>query len=133
MDRATRLAPIVHLDESMPLVILGSFVGGSVGCGVTVACIRRPRLVRSAGLTSVALLGAALAAPLGWIAGSEVASDRLPRADVKEDVQHLPPLGMALGAAIGCIAGLGLGGAQVLLDRRRQSAESSATADRGRR
>jgi hypothetical protein len=118
----------VHLEESMPLVFLGGVLGAFVGCGVTEACIRRPRLIRAAGLISFAMLGTALAAPLGWIAGTVVASERLPRADVKEDVQHLPPLGMAVGAWVGCVAGLGLGRVQVLLDRRRPN--QGAACDR---
>jgi hypothetical protein len=120
----------VHLEDSMPLVFLGAFVGAFVGCGVAATCIRRPRLVRPAGLASITLLGAAVAAPLGWIAGTVVASERLPRADVKEDVQHLPPLGMAVGSGVGCVVGLALGGVQLLLDHRRPSAEAAAAADR---
>jgi hypothetical protein len=154
MNRATQLGPIifllagagvglcagmlahnvppyqVHLEDSIPLVLLGGFVGALVGCGVRVTCHHRPHLSRGAGLASVALLGAALTAPLGWIAGTIVASDRLPRMEVKEDVQHLPPLGMAVGAGIGCVMGLALGKVQLRLDRRTPSAEPSAEPDR---
>jgi hypothetical protein len=122
----------VRLEVSVPLVFVSGLVGALVGCVVTVASNRRPDLIRRAGLASVALLGAALTAPLGWITGTMVASERLPHADVKEDVQHLPPLGMALGAGVGCVVGLALGGAQVLMERGRPSAETSATADRPR-
>jgi hypothetical protein len=156
MDRVTRLGPIVflltgagaglcvgmltrndsefrvHLEDSMPLVILGGCAGALLGGGVAAACTCRPRLVRPAGLASIVLLCAAVAAPLGWIVGTEVASARLPRADSKEDVQHLPPLGMAVGAGIGCVLGLASGVAQVRKDRRRPSAEPGAAAERGR-
>ncbi|CAN5339403.1 hypothetical protein BH11PLA2_BH11PLA2_37210 [soil metagenome] len=151
MDRATRLVPIilllagagaglclgmlthndspyqVHLEDSIPLVLLGGFVGALAGCGVTAACLSRPRLVRPVRLASVALLGAMVAAPHGWIIGTRVASERLPRADVKEDVQHLPPLGLAVGVGIGCLAGLVLGRMQELRERRRPSAEPRRT------
>ncbi len=85
--------------------------------------------MRPLGLASVALLGVAIVAPLGWIVGTGVASDRLPRADVKEDVQHLPPLGLTVGAGVGCIMGLVLGGVQMLLDRRKPSAAPGTSSE----
>src|SRR5581483_890476 len=112
----------VHLEESVPLVFLGLVAGVIAGRGVAQACARWPRLVRPLGLASVALLGTAVAAPLGWIGGTLVASERLPRVEERADVEHLPPLGMALGAGLGCGLGRALGGVQVLLDRRRSSA-----------
>jgi hypothetical protein len=119
----------IHLEESVPLVFGSGFVGALIGCGIKGACNHRPNLVRRAGLASVALLGAALMAPLGWIAGTMVATERLPHAHEKEDVQHLPPLGMAVGAGVGCVLGLAVGGIQVLLDRGKRSAEQSAPAN----
>lgn len=109
----------VHLDVSVPLLLLGALVGALAGCAVSAACVRRPRHIRNAGLALTALLGASVTAPLGWIAGSIVAAERLPRVDVKEDVWHLPPVGMAGGAIVGCGLGLAIGVAQTRLDRRR--------------
>lgn len=113
----------VHFDDSIPLTLLGAVIGAVAGCVVSAICVLWPQLVRLAGLATVALLGAALAAPLGWIAGTAVASERLPRSEVKEDVQHLPPIGMTVGAAIGCVMGLALGALQLRLDRSRDSDE----------
>jgi len=109
----------VHFENSLPLLFLGGFVGTLLGCGVTATCTNNNRLIRPVGLPSIVILCAALAASMGWIAGTDVASRRLPYAEVVSDVEHLPPIGMALGAGIGCLAGLAMGGMQRLLDRRR--------------
>ncbi len=113
----------VHLDDSVTWMFLGGFAGVLVGCGIPGACARWPRLVRPLGLASTVLLGAAFAAPLGWIVGTGVASERLPRAEVEEDVQHLPPLGLAVGAGVGATMGLALGVMQLLWDQRKLNAE----------
>jgi hypothetical protein len=109
----------VHFEASVPPALLGAVAGAAVGCVVSARYSHSPRLTRRAGLLSFALLGAPIVAPLGWIAGTITANERLPSADVKEQVQHLPPVGLALGAAAGCVMGLALGAVQLRWDRRR--------------
>src|SRR5262249_28202295 len=116
----------IHFDDSVPWMLLGGFSGMLVGCGVTGACARWSRLVRPMGLISTVLLCTALAAPLGWIVGTGVASKRLPHADVEADVQHLPPLGLAIGAGVGATMGLALGVMQLLWDQRKRAMETNA-------
>jgi hypothetical protein len=118
----------VHFDESLPLMFLGSFAGVLVGCGVTGACVCWPWLVRPLGLVSTALLCAAFAAPLGWIVGTGVASDRLPHAEVEEEVGYLPPLGLAVGASVGATMGLALGVMQLSWDQRKRNAARHSLA-----
>jgi hypothetical protein len=109
----------VHFEASVPFALMGVVAGALIGCIVSQECTHPPRLARRAGLISFALLGATMAAPLGWIAGTDAANERLPHVDVKEQVQHLPPVGLALGAAAGGVLGLALGAAQLRWDRRR--------------
>ena len=115
----------VHLEDSLPLALLGTFVGALVGCGVSAACARRPRLIQTAALAFTALLGASISAPLGWIAGSIVASERLPHAEEPGDVKHLPPVGMVIGTGVGGVLGFALGYLQKLLESRSASAGRS--------
>jgi hypothetical protein len=146
MNRAIRLAPLVGgltgagfgiclgmwfcdkppyrvpLGQGMAAVWFGGVAGAMVGCAITATCARRPQLVRPLGLASVALLGAAAAAPLGWLAGTIEANQRLTSVDGTEWLQQLPRLWMLLGAGAGCVLGLSLGGVQLFLDRRRPTA-----------
>jgi hypothetical protein len=112
-ERAT-----VHLDDSRPFVVLGAAAGALVGYGVSAACARWPKLVRITTVTSAALLGAAITAPLGWIVG-DLRTERSARE------------GMAVGAAAGGVLGFALGLAQVLLDRWRPSGEASQNGEDG--
>lgn len=112
----------VHFEESVPFALLGVAVGVVVGSVVSAKYAHSLRLARRAGLLSFALLGATMTAPLGWIAGTIMANERLPQVDVEEQVQHLPPAGLALGAAAGGLLGLALGAVQLRWDRRRAAA-----------
>jgi drug/metabolite transporter (DMT)-like permease len=100
----------VHLDDSFPFFLAGCGVGLVCGCAVAGVCTWRPRLVPLVSIASTTLLGAAIAAPIGWIVGDE-GDDRLPRK------------GMAVGALVGASIGSALGIAQWRLDRRRYSRE----------
>ena len=78
----------VHLDDSLPLVLLGAVTGSLAGSGVPAICARWPRFVQVAGVVSVTLLCTAITAPLGWIIG-DMGKERLPHE------------GMTVGAVIG--------------------------------
>jgi hypothetical protein len=95
----------VYIGDSLPFAIGGIVLGTLVGCGVSAACTRWPRLLWPLGVVSVTLLGAAMTAPIGWILGDSGA-ERFPRE------------GMTIGAAVGAALGLVLGAVQMLLDWR---------------
>ena len=95
----------VHLGDSLPLALAGLVGGAAAGGVVGRACARWPRVVPAVGVGAAALLGAALAAPLGWIAG-DLGTERLARQ------------GMAAGAGVGAVVGLVFGLGQLRLDRR---------------
>jgi hypothetical protein len=95
----------VHLDASLPLALVGLLGGAAVGGAAAAICARRPRLIPAAGVGAAALLGAAFAAPLGWIVG-DMGAERLARE------------GMAVGAGVGAALGLVVGLIQGRLDLR---------------
>jgi hypothetical protein len=95
----------VYLDDSMPFLIGGAIIGCSVGVVVQSACQRWPRLLPTATLLAMTLLGAAISAMFGWIFGDR-AFERAPRE------------GMATGAIFGAAGGFVLGVIQLLRDRR---------------
>jgi hypothetical protein len=112
----------IDFEDSLPFALIGVVAGAVIGCFVSAKYAHSPRLARRAGLLSFALLGATITAPLGWIAGTIMANERLPHVDVEEQVRHLPPVGLALGAAAGGLLGLALGAVQLRWDRRRATA-----------
>lgn len=103
----------VHIDDSLPLLVGGAALGGLAGACVFAACRRWPRVVPALTVLATTALGAAIAAPLGWIAG-DLRMERMPRQ------------GMSAGAAVGAVGGLLVGLAQSLVDWRRRRAESAA-------
>lgn len=111
----------VPLDASVPLLFAGVVAGVVVGCLILAACALRPGVVRPVGLVTVTLLGAVIAAPVGWVAGSLVTNDQLVRAGLARHTGQLPAVGMAAGAVVGCLAGAAVGVRQVLLDRLRST------------
>ena len=94
-------------------MVTGAGIGALVGLGVSRACARWPRLIPPASLASALVLGAAITAPLGWIAGGIVAEEKRLAID-RDQLQYLSRVGMALGAGTGGALGL----AQMRLDRR---------------
>jgi hypothetical protein len=108
----------VHLDDSVPAVFLGAVAGIFVGRLVSAFCRRRPRAIPAVTLLVTTLLGAAIAAPAGWIAG-----------DQWKGMDRDPPRGMALGASLGASGGLVVGVVQLLSDRKRRRAERDALAE----
>src|SRR5437868_6786714 len=57
----------VHLEDGLPLLEAGAAVGCLVGACVFAACARWPRPQAAATVLVAAALGAAIAAPLGWV------------------------------------------------------------------
>ena len=108
----------VLLEDSVPLVLLGTFAGIWVGYGVSAAGARWQRFVCDACIAPTVLLGAAIMAPLGWIAADVVKSDRV-AIELGRFRPLLPILGMEIGAAVGAAAGFALGLAQFLIDQQR--------------
>jgi drug/metabolite transporter (DMT)-like permease len=105
----------VFLEDSLPAVFLGAAAGVLVGLLVSAVCRRRPSVIPAVTLVVTTLLGAAIAAPAGWIAG-----------DRWRGIERDPPRGMALGASLGAAGGLVVGIVQLLSDRKRRLAERDA-------
>ena len=108
----------VLLVDSVPLAAWGALAGILVGFGVSAACDDWPRLHCDACMTSSILLGAAIMAQLGWIAGGMVESRPL-TFEFGAFKDFLPILGMEIGAAVGAAAGFALGLAQLLIDQQK--------------
>jgi hypothetical protein len=101
----------VKLGASLPPCLIGAIAGGIVGQLLLEASKKRPRIAPAIVITSAGLLGAALAAPLGWIVGDE-------------QTVRAGEAGMMIGALMGAASGLALGVAQVA---RQSSAEMTDT------
>jgi hypothetical protein len=111
----------VLLEDSVPALFLGALTGVFVGLLVSAICRRWPRVVPGVTLVVTTLLGAAVVAPAGWIAG-----------DLRVGIERDAPEGMARGALLGATGGLVLGIAQLFSDRRTRRAERDAALNRGR-
>jgi hypothetical protein len=107
--RETDVRAEVKLEESTPLLADGALIGCLVGLCVLGVCSAWPRALPAAEVLSMTVLGAALAAPLGWVVGDSVTA-------------RLPSEGMAAGAAAGAAGGLVLGVLQRLSDWRKSRA-----------
>jgi len=107
----------VYLEDSLPLLVGGLVFGCLGGVCIFAASARWPWLLLGLTMLVMTLLGAAIAAPLGWIAG-DTGMERTPRE------------GMAVGAAIGAAGGLVCGGVQLLIDWLRRRADPGVAADR---
>jgi hypothetical protein len=105
----------VLLADSVPAMLLGALAGGLVGLLVSAVCRRWPPVVASATLLVTTLLGAAIVAPAGWIAG-----------DLRVGIERDAPEGMAQGALFGAVGGFLVGVAQLLSDKKRRRAEQIA-------
>ncbi len=92
----------VTLDNSGPLAIGGGTVGALVGWFARRTCARRPELAAPVTLAAATCLGAAVAAPIGWIVG---------------DAARSGSPSMAIGAGLGGMVGLMFGAGQVAQDR----------------
>ena len=94
----------VHLEASVPRAVCGGGAGALVGGVLLIVCRRRPELATPVTLAVTPFLGAALAAPLGWMVG-------------EGNPERSGPVGMAIGAALGGVVGLLLGAGQIARDR----------------
>lgn len=97
-ERAT-----VSIEHIAPLTFGGALAGAFVGCVVSAACLRWPKLVPFATVASVTLLGVAVMAPFGWIVGDT-------------GIERLAQEGMVAGAVLGGVLGFVLGLTQALQD-----------------
>jgi hypothetical protein len=91
----------VTLDNSGPLAIGGGAMGAMVGWFFARTCRRQPELATPVTLGAATCLGAAVAAPIGWIVG---------------DPDRSGSLSMAIGAGLGGMVGLIFGAGQVFQD-----------------
>lgn len=109
----------VHLGDSTPIAFGGAIVGCFVGSMLRSHLSRNPRLEPLATLLALALLGATVMGPMGWIAGDmgwlggERGTDRIPRQ------------GMIGGMLVGIAGGIAAGVIQLRSDRRRQKTAAS--------
>jgi hypothetical protein len=103
----------VYIDDSLPLLANGAVLGCLVGVCIFAACRRWPWVLPGLTVLVMTVMGAAIMAPFGWIAGDMVRA-RMPRE------------GMAIGAAIGAAGGLLSGGVQLLIDRLRRRADNAS-------
>jgi len=109
----------VYLDDSLPLLVSGAVLGCLVGACIFAACSRWPWVLPGLIVLVMTVMGAAIVAPFGWIAG-DMGRARMPRE------------GMAVGAAIGAAGGLVCGGVQLLIDWLRHRTDPDVAGDRPR-
>src|SRR5262249_26819527 len=102
----------VYIEVGLSAMLAGACIGVAIGQAVSQVCSRKPKLVPFAGSTSFVLLCAALAAPLGWIAGGIVSHTRVWFTEMEGRFPEPQVLGMAAGAALGGFVGITLGGIQ---------------------
>jgi hypothetical protein len=98
----------VHWEESVPRAIAGGIAGALAGWAVAGACTKRPSLAAAATVVTGLSLGAAIAAPLGWIVG-----------DMRQN--RVGAMGMAIGAVVGAVIGMVCGVAQSFQEGRREA------------
>jgi hypothetical protein len=104
----------VFLDDSVHLALPGLVAGALAGVAASAACSRWPGAAPGVSMASTALLGASIAAPLGWIVG-----DLLDGRFARE--------GMAVGALVGFCLGLVFAAAQARQDGRRRTPDARPT------
>ena len=99
----------VYLDDSLPFFLGGVLGGLLVGVWIHAICLQWPSAMPWLSVPVMTLLGAAILAPVGWIAG-DTAVERASRE------------GMLWGALMGAAGGLAAGVVQFLTDRRSRRA-----------
>src|SRR6476660_2699534 len=68
----------VYLDDSLPLLTSGVILGCLAGVCISALCNRWPRVLPGLTVLVMTVMGAAIVAPFGWIAG-DTGRERMPR------------------------------------------------------